>query len=245
MREHLAVVDPSSRRALVVDDAPEMVALLGPLLRQEGYEVSSAADGESALEMARSLGPDLVVLDLTLPKMDGVDVCARIRAFSDAYVIMLTSRTEEVDLLVGLSVGADDYMTKPFSPREMIARIRALQRRPRQALAEAAERRFGDLTVDVAAREVRVAGDEVVLTKIEFDLLAALTRSPRQTFTRAMLLTEVWGPDWYGDDHLVDVHMANLRRKLGDDPRRPRYLRTVRGVGYRMEATGPDAETPG
>ena len=227
----------------MVDDAPEMVALITPLLRQEGYEVSSAGDGEAALEMVRSLSPDLVVLDLTLPKMDGVDVCARIRAFSDAYVMMLTSRTEEVDLLVGLAVGADEYMTKPFSPREMIARVRALQRRPRRAAApEEAERRFGDLTVDVAAREVRVAGEEVVLTKIEFDLLATLTRAPRQTFTRAMLLEAVWGPDWYGDDHLVDVHLANLRRKLADDPRRPRYVRTVRGVGYRMESPGPEAD---
>jgi len=205
------------------------------LLRDEGYEVFSAADGEAAVEMVRSLAPEVVVLDLTLPKMDGIDVCARLRAFSDSYVLILTSRSDETDLLVGLAVGADDYMTKPFSPREMVARLRALQRRPRRSAPDRPERRFGDLTVDVAVREVRVAGEEIVLTRIEFDLLAALTREPRQTLTRARLLDQVWGPDWYGDEHLVDVHVANLRRKLGDDPRRPTYVRTVRGVGYRMQ----------
>jgi DNA-binding response OmpR family regulator len=229
-----------SRRALVVDDAPEIVALIAPLLRKEGYEVSTAADGEAALEVARSIDPDQVVLDLLLPKLDGIDVCGRLRAFSDAYIVMLTARTEEVDMLVGLAVGADDYMTKPFSPREMVARVRALQRRPRRAAAVEAERRFGDLTIDVAARDVRIAGEEVTLTRIEFDLLGTLSSAPRQTFTRGMLLDAVWGQDWHGDDHLVDVHMANLRRKLGDDPRRPRFLRTVRGVGYRMQSPTPD-----
>jgi len=234
-------VDASSpRRALVVDDAPDIVAMIAPLLRHEGYEVSTAADGESALEIARTFDPDLVVLDLMLPKIDGIDVCGRLRAFSDAYILMLTARVEEVDMLVGLAVGADDYMTKPFSPRELVARVRALQRRPRRAAAIEAERRFGDLTVDVAAREVRMAGEEVPLTRIEFDLLGTLTAAPRQTFTRSMLLDAVWGPDWHGDDHLVDVHLANLRRKLGDDPRSPRYIRTVRGIGYRMQVPSPD-----
>jgi DNA-binding response OmpR family regulator len=180
------------------------------------------------------------VLDVMMPEMDGLTVCKEIRKTSNAPVIILTARDDDVDKIVGLEVGADDYMTKPFSPREVVARVRALQRRPRRGVVAEAERRFGDLTVDVAAREVRVAGVEVTLTRIEFDLLGVLTGAPRQTFTRSMLLDSVWGPDWHGDDHLVDVHMANLRRKLGDDPRRPRFIRTVRGVGYRMQSPSVD-----
>ena len=223
-----------AKRALVVDDAPDLVATVVAILRKEGFEVSSASDGEQAVEMVRALQPHLVVLDLTMPKLDGVEVCSRIRAFSDASVIMLTGRTEEVDMLVGLAVGADDYMTKPFSPRELVARVRAVLRRAKVAPTRDVERRFGALVVDVAARRVQVDQREVELTKIEFDLLATLSGEPRLSFTRAMLLERVWGPDWFGDDHLVDVHVANLRRKLHDDPKAPRYVRTVRGIGYRM-----------
>jgi len=170
-----------------------------------------------------------------LPGVDGIEACRRIRAFSDAYIVMLTAKAEEVDKIVGLSVGADDYVTKPFSPRELVARIRAMLRRPRQA-ADVGEpvRRFGDLTVDPAAREVLLDGRPVELTRLEFDLLDALSGSPRLVLTRSQLLERVWGPSWFGDDHVVDVHIANLRQKLGDDPRSPRYIRTVRGVGYRM-----------
>jgi DNA-binding response OmpR family regulator len=168
--------------------------------------------------------------------MDGIEVCRRIRTFSDAYVIMLTARRDEVDKLVGLSVGADDYLTKPFSPRELVARIRAMLRRPRAGgPAEARPlRRFGALEIDPAGREVRIGGTEVELTKVEFDLLDALSAEPRVAFSRRRLTERVWGGDWYGDDHVVDVHIANLRRKLGDEAARPRYIRTVRGVGYRM-----------
>jgi DNA-binding response OmpR family regulator len=170
-----------------------------------------------------------------LPKVDGIEACRRIRTFSDAYIVMLTARAEEVDKIVGLSIGADDYLTKPFSPRELVARIRAMLRRPRAAEAGTEPlRRFGDLTIDRAAREALRNGVPVELTRIEFDLLDALSESARLVLTRSQLLERVWGPSWFGDDHVVDVHIANLRRKLGDDPRSPRYVRTVRGVGYRM-----------
>ena len=221
-------------RALVVDDSPEIVALLVPLLEREGFTVSSATDGEHAVEVARATDPDLIILDLALPRLDGTEVCRRIRAFSDAYLIMLTARAEEIDLLTGLALGADDYLRKPFSPRELVARIRTLLRRPRVPPPAGLERRFGELVVDVAAREARLAERAVELTKTEFDLLAALSGEPGTAFARAALTEAVWGANWFGDAHLVDVHIANLRRKLGDDPRHPRYVRTVRGVGYRM-----------
>jgi DNA-binding response OmpR family regulator len=220
----------------VVDDAAEQLNLVSGLLSKEGFDVRSAADGENALRLARTHEPDLVVLDLSLPGVDGVEVCRQLRVFSDAYVIMLTSRTEEIDLLVGLSVGADDYITKPFSPRELTARVRTLLRRPRDQGRNARMRQFGELEVDADARIVRVAGQEVELTRIEFDLLDALTERPRLTYQRTVLLERVWGPNWFGDSHLVDVHMANLRAKLGDDPRHPRFIKTVRGIGYRMLA---------
>ncbi len=221
-------------RGLVVDDAAEQLNLVSALLAKEGFDVRSAADGEEALRLARTHEPDVVVLDLSLPGVDGVEVCRRLRVFSDAYVIMLTSRTEEIDLLVGLSVGADDYMTKPFSPRELTARVRTLQRRPRDQDRSNRVRKFGELEVDADARTVRVADEEVELTRIEFDLLDALTERPRLTYQRATLLERVWGPNWFGDSHVVEVHMANLRNKLGDDPKRPRFIKTVRGIGYRM-----------
>jgi DNA-binding response OmpR family regulator len=221
----------------VVDDAPEFRELVGSLLRREGFRVETAPDGDAALALARASAPDVVVLDIGLPGIDGVEVCRRLRTFSDAYVVMVTGRQEEVDMLIGLSVGADDYVTKPFSARELVARIRAMLRRPRAgAPAERpAPRRLGGLELDPAAREVHVEGRLVELTRIEFDLLDALSERPRVALTRAQLLERVWGPSWFGDDHVVDVHVSKLRKKLGDDPRRPRYLRTVRGVGYRLD----------
>lgn len=224
-------------RALVVDDEAPLVALLRSYLEREGFEVESAGDGERAVELVRELAPDVVVLDVMLPGIDGLETCRRIRGFSDAYVLMLTARAEDIDKIVGLSTGADDYLTKPFSPGELVARVRALLRRPRQATDTATtERRFGDLVIDPLAREVRKANELVELTRIEFDLLDALSESPRVAFSRTQLLERVWGPGWFGDDHVVDVHIANLRRKLGDDARAPGYIRTVRGVGYRMGA---------
>ena len=228
-------VKPARRRALVVDDELPLVQLVTSYLEREGFEVASATDGERAVEAARELDPDVIVLDLMLPGIDGIEACRRIRAFSDAYIVMLTARAEEVDKIVGLSTGADDYLTKPFSPGELVARIRAMLRRPRGGTLEGGrERRFGELTIDPDAREVLRDGAPVELTRLEFDLLDVLSESPRVAFSRRQLIERVWGGSWFGDDHLVDVHIANLRRKLGDDPRSPRYVRTVRGVGYRM-----------
>ena len=215
-------------RILVVDDEPPMVELVRGYLAREGWTVLTARDGNEALEIARSERPDVVVLDLMLPALDGVEVCRQLRTFSDAYVIMLTAKSEEVDKLIGLAVGADDYLTKPFSPRELVARIKAILRRAR-SMAPAAP----GLDVDLARRMARVDGATLNLTRTEFDILAALAREPGIVVDRSALLASVWGPG-YSDDHLVDVHVANLRRKLGDDPEQPRFVETVRGVGYRL-----------
>lgn len=215
-------------RILVVDDEPPMVELVRGYLLREGWTVLTASDGNEALSAARLERPDVVVLDLMLPGLDGIEVCRQIRTFSDAYVVMLTAKSEEVDKLVGLAVGADDYLTKPFSPRELVARIRAILRRARSATPA-----VPGLDVDPATRIVRVDGTAVDLTRTEFDILAALAREPGIVVERAALLASVWGPG-YSDDHLVDVHVANLRRKLGDDPEQPRFVDTVRGVGYRL-----------
>ncbi len=221
---------------LVVDDEPPLAHLVRSYLEREGFRVAEARDGEAALELARDLAPDLVVLDLMLPGIDGIEVCRRLRAFSDCYVVMLTARAEEVDTLVGLAVGADDYVTKPFSPRELTARIRAMLRRPRTAAGPAAApvRRIGSLEVDAAAHEVRLDGRPVDLTPLEFGLLATLAAQPRVAFTRRQLIDTVWGAGWVGDEHLVDAHIVRLRRKLRDDPSDPRYIQTIRGVGYRI-----------
>jgi DNA-binding response OmpR family regulator len=179
-----------------------------------------------------------VVLDLGLPGLDGIEVCRQLRTFTDCYVIMLTARTDEVDKLIGLSVGADDYLTKPFSPRELVARVQVMLRRPRVPAPTCGAAgdllRFGPLVLDVAGREVHLDGDPVDLTRTEFDLLATLASRPKVVFTRRQLIDAVWGATWVGDEHLVDVHIGHLRRKLGDDAAEARFVRTVRGVGYRM-----------
>ncbi|OAH45084.1 PhoR family transcriptional regulator [Dietzia cinnamea] len=226
---------------MVVDDEEPLADLVGSYLERDGFDVTITGDGQEAVNLARRIDPDVIVLDLGLPGLDGIEVCRQIRTHSDAYVVMLTARTEEVDTLIGLSVGADDYMTKPFSPRELSARIQAMMRRPRTGATElhlgrAPEqvRTVGDLTIDTAGREVTVGGADVALTRTEFDILAALARDPGVVFSRAQLMAAVWGPNWVGDEHLVDVHIGHLRRKLGDDASRGRFVRTVRGVGYRM-----------
>jgi DNA-binding response OmpR family regulator len=199
-----------------------------------------AHDGGQAIDRARQVDPDLMVLDLGLPIIDGVQVCRVVRTFSDCYIIMLTARTDEVDKLIGLAVGADDYLTKPFSPRELLARIHAMLRRPRastgsaQPPGEGPPRVFGALRIDVAAREVHLHGESVALTRTEFDLLEALSARPKMVFTRRQLIEAVWEQTWVGDEHLVNVHVGHLRRKLGDDPNSPRYVLTARGIGYRM-----------
>ena len=225
-----------SVRVLVVDDEKNLVNLLRGYLEREGFEVHEALDGSAALETARRVAPDFVVLDWMLPDLDGPQVLSGLRRFSDAYVIMLTARAEEVDKIVGLSAGADDYITKPFSPGELVARIRAMLRRPRSGAPGGIEAplEFGELTIDTGGREVRLRGEEVSLTALEFDLLSALSSRPGLVFTRGQLLDRVWGETYFGDDHVVDVHVANLRKKLEEDPAKPRYIRTVRGVGYRF-----------
>ena len=223
-------------RVLVVEDSAVFQAIIREALEREGFSVALATDGHEGLQLARELEPPVVILDLNLPGLDGLEVCRRLRQFSDAYVVMLTGRDDEVDKLVGLSAGADDYVVKPFSGRELVARVRAMLRRPRSGGASDALRRIGDLEIDTLARDVRAGGRAVDLTRIEFDLLDALSAQPRVVFTRDQLLERVWGPTWFGDDHVVDVHLSKLRQKLGDDAQSPRYIRTVRGIGYRFEA---------
>jgi DNA-binding response OmpR family regulator len=227
-----------SSRVLVVDDEQSLAKVVASYLERDGHQVKCVFDGPSAVAAARQRPPDVVVLDLGLPGLDGIEVCRQLRTFTDCYVVMLTARTDEVDKLIGLGVGADDYLTKPFSPRELVARVRAMLRRPRVDPAARGQdeppRTFGPLAVDVTAREVHLDGGVVELTRTEFDLLAVLSGRPRMAFSRRQLIDAVWGQDWVGDEHLVDVHIGHLRRKLGDDPAVPRFIRTVRGVGYRM-----------
>jgi DNA-binding response OmpR family regulator len=209
-------------------------------LRREMFEVHVAHEGGSAVAMAREVDPDVVVLDIGLPGVDGVEVCRRLREFSDAYVVMLTARDTEVDKIVGLAVGADDYVTKPFSPRELVARVRAMLRRPRRpSFADGRHestppRRFGALLIDLDGRQVQVDAGPIALTRTEFDILAALSGRPGVVLTRRQLLESVWGDSWVGADNIVDVHVGHLRRKLGDNATASRYVVTVRGVGYRM-----------
>jgi DNA-binding response OmpR family regulator len=226
-------------RALVVDDAPENRMLVSALLLQQGFDVDQAEDGEAAVRAAQAHELDLIVLDIGLPDIDGVEVCRRVRAFSDAHVLMLTAQDTELDKVVGFEAGADDYVTKPFSVAELVGRVKAVLRRAGGRAKSAPKqeaRTFGTLSLDPLAREVLLDGQALELTRIEFDLLDTLTGQPRVAFSRAQLLERVWGENWFGDDHLVDVHISNLRRKLRDDPRSPDFVATVRGVGYRMGA---------
>ncbi|MEA2168344.1 MAG: hypothetical protein QOF76_1644 [Solirubrobacteraceae bacterium] len=221
-------------RVVVIEDGASLARVIRTALERDGMEVAVAADAETGLELVRRLAADFVVLDLTLPGMDGIEACRQLRAFSDAYIVMLTGRASEVDRLVGLSVGADDYMVKPFYATELVARLRAMQRRPRSASSPDPARVYGALVLDPRTREVTVGGRPVELSRTEYDILDTLSAEPRASISRSQLLERVWGPHWFGDDHVIDVHVSNLRRKLGDDPRTARYVRTVRGFGYRM-----------
>ncbi|WP_185972471.1 response regulator transcription factor [Georgenia yuyongxinii] len=234
----LATRTASVGRVLVVEDEVPLARVVASYLEREAFEVEIVGNGVEAIERARESAPTLMVLDLGLPGVDGVEVCRTVRTFSDCYIIMLTARAEEVDKLVGLSVGADDYLTKPFSPRELVARVRAMLRRPRTSLTGAPQEprtaSFGPLSIDFDGREVRLHEELVDLTRTEFDVLAALAEQPHLAFSRHQLITRVWGAGWVGDEHLVDVHIGKVRRKLDDDPTSPVFIRTVRGVGYRM-----------
>ena len=228
----------TTRRAVVIDDEEPLARLVGGYLARDGFEVHLGHDGTGAAALVRQVDPDVVVLDLGLPGVDGVEVCRRLRTFTDCYVLMLTARAEEADTLQGLTVGADDYMTKPFSPRELLARIHALLRRPRTTAtamsAAGAVLEVGALRMDIAAREVRLGEAVVPLTRTEFDVLAALASRPERVLSRRSLIDIVWGPDWVGDVHLVDVHVLHLRQKLADSAETQQFIRTVRGVGYRI-----------
>ncbi|GAA2476022.1 response regulator transcription factor [Terrabacter carboxydivorans] len=266
----------SARTAVVVEDDDDIRELITHSLTMQGFEVSTASSGQAGLELVVATDPDLVTLDLGLPDLDGIEVCRRVRDVSQAYVVMISARTDEIDRLMGLEIGADDYLTKPFSPRELQARVNAMFRRPRTggsnaaadaggaatsgaaapgpssaalsvATAETAPPeddhslvRHGRIAVDPEGRVVTVDEQEVELTRTEFDLLSTLLSAPRRVWSRAVLLDSLWGPGW-SEEHLVEVHVGNLRRKLSrtgpEGMRAP--IRTVRGVGYRMEE--PDA----
>ena len=216
---------------LVVEDLPEFVQMVDAVLRRAGHRVRTAGSVASALTSLAAVPPDLVILDLGLPDGDGLDLCRLIRDRSAAYILVLTGRDDEVDMLLGFRLGADDYMTKPFSPRELEARVEALLRRPRHPAQPQTERELDGLVINPEAREVTLDGRPIELTRIEFDLLDTLSATPKVVYSREQLLERVWGDGWVGDDHVVDVHIANLRKKLErGDGRRP--LRTVRGVGY-------------
>lgn len=221
-------------KILVIDDEPSIVNLVSGYLRPEGYEVFTASDGPSGLKAAQAYKPDLVVLDVMLPGMDGLELLSRLRRESDVYVILLTARTEETDRIVGLSVGADDYVTKPFSPRELTARIKAALRRLRAGPGSGAEisvLAFRHLRIDIGARLATVDDQPVELTAIEFDLLRALAENRGRVLTREQLLERVWGGAYFGEMRVVDVHLGHVRQKLGN----PELIATVRGVGYRFE----------
>ncbi len=225
----------AGRRVLVVDDEPMVRDVLERYLELEGFEVTTAADGDAALSSFAADPPHLVLLDLMLPRIDGLEVFRRLRASSSTPVIMLTARGEETDRIVGLELGADDYVTKPFSPREVIARVRAVLRRADPDAGPDGILRFGDLEIDRGRREVRVGERDVRLTRKEFDLLEHLASSPGVTFTRTALLESVWDFAWDGDTATVTVHVRRLREKIEADPSAPRHLLTVWGVGYRFE----------
>jgi two-component system alkaline phosphatase synthesis response regulator PhoP len=227
-------------KILVVDDEQNIINLVTAYLQKEGYEVYPAMDGPAGLKAARTLKPDLVVLDVMLPGMDGIEVLTQLRRESDVYVILLTAKSEETDKIIGLSVGADDYLTKPFSPRELVARVKAALRRYGSQSAGVAESRvlaFQHVRIEVDARQVWKDEQAVELTAIEFDLLHALAEHRGRVLSRTQLLERVWGHDFYGEERVVDVHLGHVRKKLEGDPAHPEFIITVRGVGYRFEDT--------
>jgi two-component system alkaline phosphatase synthesis response regulator PhoP len=222
------------KQILVVDDEPRIAEICRDYLKRAGFDVITAANGDDALALARSRQPDLIVLDLTLPGRDGLDVTRALRQRSNVPIIMLTARIEESDKLVGLELGADDYLTKPFSPRELVARVRAVLRRGDSAAAQSEVVRAADVTLDVPRRKTQVGGRTVELTSSEFQLLATLMRQPGRVFTRGQLLDSIRGEEGESFERAVDAHVKNLRRKIEPDARKPKYLQTVYGVGYRF-----------
>ncbi|MEX5272431.1 response regulator transcription factor [Kocuria sp. CPCC 205235] len=232
----------SKGRVLVVDDDVDLAQLLERYLLRADLDITVRHDGNAAVDAVNDFKPDVMVLDLGLPGIDGIEVCRQVRSFSNCHVLMLTARDDEVDKIVGLSVGADDYVTKPFSPREVVARVQAMLRRaqtqpapgPTNPPSSDKSLTVGDLKVDLATRDVLLREEIVLLTRTEFELLALLATHPHQVISRRQMVESVWATAWTGDPHLVDVHIGRIRKKLGDDASSPRFIRTVRGVGYRM-----------
>jgi two-component system OmpR family response regulator len=226
-------------KVLVVEDDPNLLETLKYNLRKEGYEVANASDGEQAIEVARKEKPDLIILDIMLPKISGFEVCRILRKEMTVPILMLTAKADETDKIVGLEIGADDYMTKPFSMREFLARVRAVLRRTKIAAAppagEAALIKIGDLDMDIARHRASLSGATLELSPKEFDLLAFLAGNKGLVFSREQLLEKVWGYDFAGDTRTVDVHIRWLRQKIETDPAQPKYLITVRGTGYKLE----------
>jgi two-component system alkaline phosphatase synthesis response regulator PhoP len=233
-----------SAKILVVDDEAKIVKLVRSYLQQAGYSVVDAGDGQTALIQARREKPDLVVLDLGLPGIDGMEVARILRREGNTPIIMLTARIEDTDRIVGLELGADDYVTKPFNPRELVARVRAVLRRTSGTATVPEQLRAGDLLVDIGGHQVTLAGRPLDLTPTEFDLLVVLLQNPNRAFTRLELLDRVQGDAYEGYERTIDAHIKNLRAKLGDDPRHPRYIQTVFGVGYKLNPVtlGPGAD---
>jgi DNA-binding response OmpR family regulator len=242
----------------VIEDDADTASLLELALSSQGFDVAIATDGQQGVALVTALMPDLITLDVGLPGIDGLEVCRRIRPITDAYVVMVTSQADEIDRLIGLETGADDYLAKPISVRELKARVNAMFRRPRHFVeaprataydaivdvagtAEHEVLRHGDLLLDIDAHRAWRAGEEIGLTPTEFDLLTTLMRSPTRVWPRALLMQEVWGQSW-GETHHVEVHMGNLRRKLGDRRGAVRFVETVRGVGYRLRAASSSTE---
>ena len=226
----------SLAKILIVDDESAVRSTVQAYLEQEGFAVRTAPDGPGALKAARAFAPDLVVLDVMLPGMDGLEVLRQLRQESQVYVLMLSARAGEADKVIGLGVGADDYLTKPFSPRELVARVKAVLRRGRAGEPGGAPAlHFRRLVVEPEARRVRKDGEPIELTTVEFDLLHALARHAGRVLSREQLIEQVWGYDYYGDERVVDVHVGHLRHKVEDDPANPALIVTVRGAGYRFE----------
>jgi two-component system alkaline phosphatase synthesis response regulator PhoP len=223
-------------KILIIDDEQSIINLVSAYLRPEGYEVHTATDGPTGLKAARGLNPDLIVLDIMLPGLDGIELLTQLRRESEVYVIMLTAKTEETDKVIGLSVGADDYLTKPFSPRELVARIKAALRRYKKSgtMPDSRILKFSRLRIDPEARLVWKDEEQVDLTAIEFDLLHTLAEHNGRVLSREQLLEQVWGHDFYGEARVVDVHLGHIRKKIEDNPALPAFIITVRGVGYRF-----------
>jgi len=225
----------TGKKILVVDDEPQILDLISSYLNKEGFRVVSAGDGETAIALADQEKPDLILLDLMLPGLSGYEVCTRIRKTSATPIIMLTARDEETDKIVGLELGADDYITKPFSPREVVARVRAVLRRTMHEDAEDKIIRAGDVQIDALRHEVKKGDSTIDLTPTEFKLLETMADSPRRVFTRLQLVEKVQGYSFEGYERTIDAHIKNLRQKIENDPKNPHYIQTVYGVGYKFE----------